>query len=184
MALNRRAPFEIRTRHNKRELAVHLETRLEISRAEQVPPREDRSVPSSCVFCRMIDRQVPASLAYEDADTVAVLDLRQQRVGHVLVIPRQHIETVFELDRATASSLMEATVIVARAVRDAFAPHGLNLWQSNGAAGGQEIPHVHMHVMPRWEGDGLLRSYPERVESTDREELDRQAARIREAIAP
>jgi histidine triad (HIT) family protein len=168
----------------KRPAAPALEAGLEIKTVERDLPREDRPVTSFCVFCRMIDRQVPASLAYEDADTVAILDVRQPRVGHVLVIPRQHVETVFELDRATASALMNATVVVARAVRDAFAPGGLNLWQSNGAAGGQEVPHVHMHVMPRWDGDGLLHIYPERVGSTDRGELDRQAARIREAIAP
>ena len=77
---------------------------------------------------------------------------------------------------------MRTTVAIACAVREVFAPDGLNLWQSNGAAGGQEVPHVHVHVMPRWAGDGLLRIYPGHVGWADRDALDRQAARIRRAI--
>ena len=71
---------------------------------------------------------------------------------------------------------------MSRAVRDAFAPDGINVWQSNGAAAGQEVFHLHFHVMPRRIGDGLLRVYQGIVEHVRREELDRQAAAIRAAM--
>ena len=145
-------------------------------------PCEDAYVPGPCLFCRIVEGDVVASLAYEDAETVAILDMRQPRAGHVLVIPRRHVETLFEVDDTTGSALMRATMLVARAVRKAFEPDGLNLWQSNGHAGGQEVPHVHMHVMPRWSGDGLLRIYPQRIAHAARNELDRQATLIRQAI--
>lgn len=82
-------------------------------------------------------------------------------------MPVRHIENVFELDADAASAVMAATVRVARAVRSAFEPDGLSLWQSNGPGAHQEVPHFHMHVMPRWAGDGLLRIYPQHVETPD-----------------
>ena len=139
-------------------------------------------MPGPCLFCQIVDGDVVASFADEDAETVAILDMRQPRAGHVLVIPRRHVETLFEVDDATGSALMQATTRVARAVCKAFKPDGLNLWQSNGHAGGQEVPHVHMHVMPRWSGDGLGQIYPRRILPADRGELDRQAELIRLAI--
>ena len=94
-------------------------------------------------------------------------------------MPHKHVENVFELDDVTGAALMAAAVKVARAVRDAFNPDGLSLWQSNGRGARQEVPHFHMHVMPRWVDDGLLRIYPEfvpPVEMTAREDM---AAQIR-----
>jgi histidine triad (HIT) family protein len=110
------------------------------------------------------------------------MSTRQQRTGHVLVVPRTHVENVFELDDATGAAVMSATIRVARAVRDAFRPEGLHLWQSNGPAAGQEVPHFHMHVMPRWHGDGLLRWHPVAPVYPERDELDRQAGLIRAAL--
>ena len=136
----------------------------------------------ACVFCRITARQGPASIVYEDDATLAFLDIRQLHPGHTLVVPKQHFETVFDLDHAAAAAIMSATVRVARAVRHAFAPDGINLWQSNGVAAGQEVPHFHMHVMPRYLGDGILRVYPGRVDITPRAELEACAARIRAAL--
>ena len=71
---------------------------------------------------------------------------------------------------------------LAEAVRGAFQPDGLSLWKSNGAAAGQEVPHFHLHLMPSWQGDQLLRIYPGRVEAVEPGELDRQAGAIRSAL--
>lgn len=89
------------------------------------------------------------------------MDLRQPVPGHVLVVPRRHVDTLFDLDEDTAGQLMRVAVRIARAADAVFAPDGLNLWQSNREAGGQEVPHVHLHVQPRITGDGLLRIYPD-----------------------
>ena len=82
-------------------------------------------------------------------------------------MPTRHVENVFELDASTGAAVMAVTVRVARAVRAAFQPDGLSVWQSNGPGAHQEVPHFHLHVMPRWTGDGLLRIYPHRVETPD-----------------
>src|SRR5713101_2013384 len=131
------------------------------------------------MFCKMLTREVAANIAYEDDATFAIVDLRQPRVGHTLVIPKRHIENVFDLDDPSAAAVMRAVRIVAQAVQDAFAPEGLSLWQSNGLAAGQEVPHFHMHVKPRWIDDGLLRIYPDPLVPVEPIELERQAAAIR-----
>ena len=135
-----------------------------------------------CVFCRIVAGQLPARLVRVDGITTAFLDLRQPHAGHVLVIPNRHVETVYELPDADGAAVMTATREVARAVRSAFEPEGLSLWQSNGPAAFQEVPHFHMHVMPRWKEDGLLRIYPQRLEQRRDRELDVQAELIRAAL--
>jgi diadenosine tetraphosphate (Ap4A) HIT family hydrolase len=134
---------------------------------------------ASCVFCRILDGGEPASLVYEDAQTIAFMDLRQPNPGKTLVIPRRHAETIDALDEATAASLGQTVVRVARAVQRAFAPPGLTLQQFNGAVAGQDVPHVHVHIIPRWEGDGLQSLYRELPPTSDRPTLDALAERIR-----
>ena len=114
----------------------------------------------ACVFCQILAGASPASLVWEDAQVGALMDLRQQVPGHVLVIPRQHAETLYDLGEDTAAHAMRVAHRVARAIRDALQPAGLNLWQSNGVAAGQEVRHFHLHVHPRRHGDGLVRFYP------------------------
>jgi diadenosine tetraphosphate (Ap4A) HIT family hydrolase len=82
-------------------------------------------------------------------------------LGHVLVIPVRHVELVYDLDASTAGALAFATVRVARAVRDTFAPAGMNIVQSNGPAATQTVPHVHVHVVPRNEQDAIGDFWPE-----------------------
>ena len=136
-----------------------------------------------CTFCAILAGALPASIVYEDPHVVAFMDLRQAVPGHVLVVPRRHVETLFDLDEDTAAQLMRVAVRVARATDVAFAPDGLNLWQSNREAGGQEVPHVHLHVQPRSTGDGLLRVYPDTQPApAARGVLDGLATTLRAAI--
>ena len=139
-------------------------------------------VAPDCVFCRIVSSELAARVVRVDHATTAFLDMRQPRAGHVLVVPNRHVENVFELTDADGAAVMAATRDVARAVRAAFEPEGLSLWQSNGPAAFQEVPHFHMHVMPRWREDGLLRIYPQRLEQRTDGELDAQADAIRRAL--
>lgn len=134
-----------------------------------------------CVFCGIVAGRVEASVAYEDDATLAFMDLRQFHPGHTLVVPKRHIVDIFELDDETGAALMSAAARVARAVSAAFEPDGINLWQSNGAPW-QEVFHLHIHVLPRWRDDGLLRFAPGRLPRPPRAQLDEQAARIRTAL--
>lgn len=138
-----------------------------------------------CPFCAIIADSMPASRVWEDATAIAFMDLRQAVPGHVLIVPRKHVETLDELDEEIAAHLMRLAVRIARASVAAFAPPGFNLWQSNGEAGGQEVPHVHLHVQPRRTGDGLLRIYPAALPTAAGFEiLETLASELRAHLSP
>lgn len=134
---------------------------------------------SDCVFCDIVVGKTPASVVYEDASTISFMDLRQLAEGHVLVVPKQHVETLDVLPLDLAARLMQGAVLTARALRHSLHPAGLSLWQSNGAVAGQEVPHVHLHLLARQPHDGLLRVYPAKPPYPDRDTLDRLAAAVR-----
>ncbi len=140
---------------------------------------------SHCVFCQAAAREIPAVFVLEDRLTIAIVDLRQPHDGHVLVLPRAHVASFDNLDKETAAELAWSTVRVTRAVRRAYQPEGQSLWQSNGAPAGQEVFHVHVHVLPRVAGDGLVRIYPAppRTYAPTDEALARIGERIRREIA-
>lgn len=135
-----------------------------------------------CVFCRIVADRSKAAIVHEDGATLAFMDPRQANEGHLLVIPKRHVETVWDLDEETAAELFRVVPRIARALRDSLNLSGLSIWQSNGKAGGQEVPHVHIHLMPRHVGDGLLRVYPDRVANAGRDRLDEVARRVKEAL--
>jgi histidine triad (HIT) family protein len=138
-------------------------------------------VTDGCVFCRIVRGEAESSIAYQDDATLAFMDLRQFHPGHTLVVPKRHIVDIYELDDSTGAALMSSVARVARAVKAAFSPDGINLWQSNGAPW-QEVLHLHIHVLPRWREDGLLRFAPARLPRPARLELDEQATRIGAAL--
>ena len=135
---------------------------------------------SDCVFCRIVAGQLPASVVHEDGETLAFMDLGQVNPGHVLVAVKRHAEDIYALDERQAAALYVAASRVARAIRQAFAPQGLSVYQANGKAAGQTVLHLHLHLVPRYEGDGMNLSWP--VKNPPRDKLEEHAARIRTAI--
>lgn len=142
----------------------------------------DASLAGPCVFCDIVAGTAPASLVHEDELTLAFVDLRQANPGHVLVIPKAHVSDVRYLDPATGAALMQSVSRVTRAVGRAFPNNGLSLWHSIGEAAFQEVPHLHIHVHPRLDGDNLLRVYETLPANADAATLDCYAARVREAL--
>jgi histidine triad (HIT) family protein len=132
---------------------------------------------SDCVFCRIVARQIPANVVHEDADTLAFMDIGQVNPGHVLVACKAHVENIFGLSEAQAAAVFRAGAKVARAVRAAFDPPGLSVYQANGKPAGQTVFHFHLHVLPRHDGDGMQLIWP--VKNPPREQLEAYAARIR-----
>jgi histidine triad (HIT) family protein len=116
--------------------------------------------PVGCAFCEIVRGTLPASVVWKDDLTMAFIDLRQFHAGHTLVIPRQHLRDVRELDEATGAALMASVTRITRAVAAAFPNQGLSLWHSIGEGADQEVPHLHFHVHPRLRHDRLLRVYP------------------------
>ena len=134
---------------------------------------------SDCVFCGIVAGSVEASIVHEDEVTIAFMDLSQPNGAHVLVIPRQHIETIYDLEPDVGAGLMQTVVRTARAVRRSLQPAGLSIWQSNGPAAGQDVPHVHVHLLTRQPQDGFLRVFPGIPARPARAILDQLADKIR-----
>lgn len=132
---------------------------------------------SDCVFCKIVARRIPATIVHEDADTLAFMDIGQVNPGHVLVACKAHVENIFGLSEAQAATVFRAAAKVARAVRAAFDPPGLSVYQANGKPAGQTVFHFHLHVLPRHDGDGMQLVWP--VKNPPREQLEAYAARIR-----
>ncbi len=135
------------------------------------------------MFCEIIEGRGAADIVYQDELTVAVIDPRQHNPGHVLVIPRAHINDVRALDERTGSAVMSTLVRIARAVDHAFPNEGMTVWHSIGPAAFQEVPHMHLHVHPRRLGDGLLRVYPGVPSDADPVTRATYAERIRQALS-
>jgi histidine triad (HIT) family protein len=136
---------------------------------------------SDCVFCRIVAGQIPSTRVYEDELVLAFMDIGQVNPGHVLVALKAHAENLYALDDAQAGAVQRAAAHVARAIRDAFAPQGLSVYQANGKAAGQTVLHYHVHLVPRFDGDGMALTWP--VKNPPREKLEEHAAKIRARLA-
>ena len=108
----------------------------------------------TCIFCRIVAGEVPAEVVSREAEVVAFLDVEPLADGHMLVVPRAHVARVEELKPSAADALLRAVVRLAGPVREALGAPGTTIGINNGDATGQTIPHVHVHIVPRWPGDG------------------------------
>jgi histidine triad (HIT) family protein len=135
---------------------------------------------NSCVFCKIARKQAPASLVYEDENVLAFLDIRPLNEGHTLVIPKEHYVTIFEAPEELVAHLHRIVKRVALAAKESTKADGISIIQQNGKAAGQEIFHLHVHVIPRYEGQKLPR-FGE-ISEADREKLNQVAANLRRHI--
>jgi histidine triad (HIT) family protein len=111
---------------------------------------------SDCIFCKIVNGEIPAAKVYEDENVFAFLDISQVTKGHTLVIPKVHKKNLFELTPEIAGSLFQSVPKIANAIQEAYQPIGLNLLNNNGEAAGQSVFHFHVHLLPRYgKGDGF-----------------------------
>jgi histidine triad (HIT) family protein len=129
------------------------------------------------VFTRIVRGEIPAAKVYEDEHTIAFMDAGQVNPGHVIVATKKQVETILDLDDALAAALFTTAVRVARAVDAAFKPEGITVLQANKPAGWQTVPHVHLHVLPRYANDGVGLTWPRK--NPPLAELRALAAKIR-----
>lgn len=132
---------------------------------------------ADCIFCRIMAGEIPSFRLYEDDETVAFMDINPVNPGHALVVHREHHPTLYEIPAEDLGAVVRAAQVVARAVDRTLRPGGLNLLQCNGPAAKQSVMHVHMHVIPRHEGDGLTMNW-ELVQG-DMDAIGKLADRIR-----
>ena len=132
------------------------------------------------VFARIIRREAPAHRVFEDASTLAFMDLMPQADGHTLVVPKVEAVSLLDVDPAILAQTIQTTQRIARAVKAAFDAHGIMIAQLNGAAAGQTVFHLHFHVVPRYDGADF-EVHAQKVAPADR--LAAHAERVRAALA-
>ena len=132
------------------------------------------------VFAKILRGEMPCTRVFEDADTLAFMDIMPRCDGHTLVIPKAPVRNILDAAPAQLAVIMRTTQIVSRAVMRAFGAEGVTIQQFNEVAGGQVVFHMHVHVLPRHDGEKLK---PHSGQMADRLLLEKQAAQIRMALA-
>ena len=140
---------------------------------------------NNCIFCDILAGEEPVSIVYQDDTCTAFMDLNPVNRGHTLVVPNRHATYLADLDTETAGAMMQVALKVAAAIRASdIRSEGVNLFLADGEAAGQEVFHVHLHVLPRFEGDGFgLKHRPDYPKEAARSELDAVAAALRDALS-
>jgi len=129
------------------------------------------------VFEKIIRGELPSAKVYEDEHVFAFMDAGQVNPGHVLVASRKPYVTLMDADEDAAAAMMRAAHRIAKAVQEAFQPDGITVLQANRPAGWQTVPHLHLHVLPRYENDGVDLTWPRKEPGM--EKLREYAAKIR-----
>ncbi|MEZ0579273.1 HIT family protein [Nocardioides sp. MH1] len=115
---------------------------------------------SACPFCNIVDGTATADVAYRDDNVIVFLPDEPATLGHVLVVPTEHVPDIWSLDARTAEAVSRITIRTARAAKAAFQLDGLNVIQSNGEAATQTVFHLHVHVVPRYSNDDIAPFWP------------------------
>ena len=108
----------------------------------------------NCIFCKIVAGEIPNYTIYEDNHTLAFLDINPHAKGHTVLIPKLHTETLFDMNKELSGELFLNIEKVMEKIQEVLQPDGFNIGWNHGQAGGQSVPHLHIHIMPRWNGDG------------------------------
>lgn len=112
-----------------------------------------------CIFCMIANEKIPSSTVYEDENFRAILDISPASEGHTLILPKEHFADLSEIDEETLKKAAVLAKKTAAALKNALGCDGINIVQNNGAAAGQTVSHFHIHLIPRFEGDGSMVSW-------------------------
>ncbi|CAG9622533.1 HIT family protein [Sutcliffiella rhizosphaerae] len=138
---------------------------------------------SDCIFCKIINGDIPAAKVYEDEHVLAFLDISQVTKGHTLVIPKVHKENIYELTPEIAEKLFKVVPKITTAIKEKFKPIGMNLLNNNGAEAGQSVFHYHLHILPRFgKGDGFGAVWKSNQSDYTPEDLKNISSEIASAI--
>ena len=126
----------------------------------------------NCIFCKIANGEIPAATLYEDENFRVILDLGPASKGHALILPKFHAANIYELPDEMAAKAMILAKKMATAMTEALKCDGFNIVQNNGECAGQTVFHFHMHLIPRYEGDGVgLNWTPGNLSDEDKEEI-------------
>jgi len=130
----------------------------------------------SCLFCRIVSGELPATIVYEDDDSLAFLDHRPLFPGHTLLVPREHVETLGELPAKLVAPYFEAAQLLSRTVESAMEAEGTFVAMNNRVS--QSVPHLHVHIVPRRKKDGLKGFFWPRTKYKSDEEMEEVKKKI------
>jgi histidine triad (HIT) family protein len=108
-----------------------------------------------CVFCKIVFKEIPSEILYENELAIAVLDINPINFGHTLILPRQHCKDFLDLPEDTYTSILQATKVVTQALVQSLKLEGYNIFTNNGQIAGQSVFHFHLHITPRYRDDNI-----------------------------
>ncbi|KAF5067834.1 Protein hit [anaerobic digester metagenome] len=114
---------------------------------------------SDCIFCKILNGDIPSATIYEDEEFKAILDRFPANQGHVLILPKEHSANIFEIDPQLAGRLFTLATKIAREMKHILGFEHMNVMQNNGTVAGQTVYHFHLHLIPRYENDGITIAY-------------------------
>ena len=136
---------------------------------------------NDCIFCKIIAGEIPSVKVYEDDDVIAFMDISPVIHGHTLVLPKTHVPNLLEAPDGVLAKVFSVAKRIANAQMKAFRADGVNIHQTNGAAAGQSVFHLHVHVIPRYNDDGHSWNWTSRPYASP-DEAARLAQAIRDAL--
>ncbi|MGP1910553.1 HIT family protein [Metabacillus sp. JX24] len=138
---------------------------------------------SGCIFCKIVNGEIPSAKVFENEHVVAFLDISQVTKGHTLVIPKVHKENIYELTPDIARNVFETVPKIANAIKEQFQPVGMNILNNNGEKAGQSVFHYHIHLIPRYgKGDGFGAVWKTHTEDYTPDDLKQIASSIQEGL--
>ncbi|MEK6853039.1 MAG: HIT family protein [Nanoarchaeota archaeon] len=145
---------------------------------QKLPPEKKAElVEKQCLFCQIAQGKIESTKVYEDSDVIAILDIIPASPGHTLVIPKRHYQFFFQIPPSTLGRISEVAAKISTILIDTVKAHGLNLHAANGTVAGQRVPHFHLHLIPRFEDDGISFEWQgQKVEKKDLEKIAKQVS--------
>ena len=134
----------------------------------------------ACIFCKIIAKEIPAEILFENNSAIAILDVNPIHYGHALVIPKNHHKDFLEVPENELPGIMHAVHVVTRAIVKSFDLRGFNFFSNNGTVAGQSVFHFHIHITPRYPDDNIR--FVLQLKRYEGEEMKDVAAKIRASI--
>jgi histidine triad (HIT) family protein len=151
--------------------------------ASMDPKEVQEMIKKQCVFCKILAGEIPSYKVYEDKKVLAFLDIQPANSGHVLIIPKEHYSVLPQMPEEEVAHLFSITKQISGIVFDAFGAHGVEIRQRNGQAAGQVVPHVHVHVIPRFEDDKVPTDWePKKLSENDFKKVQEQLAKLASSV--
>lgn len=110
----------------------------------------------NCIFCKIINKQIPSSIVYEDDDVIAFLDISQATKGHTLVLPKKHYSNLLEIDDEVLAKLIKVAKLIASTMVESLGAKGFNLVNNCNEVAGQSVMHFHLHIIPRYDHEEFI----------------------------